>query len=56
MDLSSLYLKINAVEGVAGRSATDPHTLISLWVYAYSQGTSSAREIEKLCEYHPAFQ
>lgn len=56
MDLTSLYLKINAVEGVAGRSATDPQTLISLWVYAYSQGTSSAREMEKLCEYHPAFQ
>ena len=56
MDLTSLYLKINAVEGVAGRSATDPQTLISLWVYAYSQGISSAREMEKLCEYHPAFQ
>ena len=56
MDIASFYLNINAVEGVAGRNATDPKTLISLWIYAYSQGISSAREIERLCEYSPAFQ
>lgn len=43
-----------AVEG--GRPAFDPQLLISLWVYAYSQGIGSAREVARRCEYDPAFQ
>jgi transposase len=27
-----------------------------LWVYAYSQGIGSAREVAQRCEYDPAFQ
>jgi transposase len=53
LDLSRFYEAIEAVEGGAGRSATDPRLLISLWIYAYSEGVSSAREIERLCGYHP---
>jgi hypothetical protein len=30
--------------------------MVSLWVYSYSLGVSSARAIERLCEYHPAYQ
>jgi hypothetical protein len=30
--------------------------LISLWLYAYSRGISSAREVARQCEYEPAFQ
>lgn len=30
--------------------------LISLWLYAYSRGISSAREVAQRCEYEPAFQ
>jgi hypothetical protein len=30
--------------------------LISLWIYGYSQGIGSARAIERLCEYDPAYQ
>jgi transposase len=53
----SLYLaKIAAVEGHAGRDHTAPQLLISLWLYAYSRGISSAREIARRCEYEPAFQ
>jgi transposase len=55
-DLSSYYDRIDAVEGGAGSPASDPRLLVSLWVYAYSKGTSSAREIARLCEYDPAFQ
>jgi DDE family transposase/transposase-like protein DUF772 len=44
------------VEGGVGRSAWDPHMLICLWVYAYSEGVSSAREIARLCQYKPAYQ
>ncbi len=47
---------IEAVEMVAGRSAWDPRILISVWLYAYTQGVSSAREISRLCRYHPAYQ
>jgi hypothetical protein len=30
--------------------------LASIWIYAYSKGTGSAREISRLCEYDPAYQ
>ncbi|HMD97757.1 MAG TPA: IS1182 family transposase [Terriglobia bacterium] len=56
MDLSSFHQTIGAVEGVAGRPALDPHLLISVWIYAYSEGVSSAREITRRCEYDPAYQ
>jgi transposase len=56
LDLSAFYQDIQVQEGAAGRSATDPQILIAIWIYAYSQGVSSARQIERLCEYHPAYQ
>jgi len=56
LDLSAFRAGIEVVEGEAGRPAFDPQLLISLWIYAYSEGVSSAREIERRCEYHPAYQ
>ena len=56
LDLEPFYANIEAVEGVAGRPVWDPQLLISLWLYAYKEGVSSAREIARLCEYHPAYQ
>ena len=56
LDLSRYYEEIEVVEGEAGRSATDPQLLISLWIYGYSKGVSAAREIGRLCEYDPAYQ
>jgi transposase len=56
LNLSRYYAQIGALEGRAGRDHTDPHLLISLWIYAYSRGISSAREIQRLCEYEPGFQ
>jgi transposase len=56
LDLSGFRAAIESVEGEAGRPAFDPQLLISLWIYAYSEGVSSAREIERRCEYHPAYQ
>lgn len=55
-DLSGFYAPIKAVDGVAGREAIDPRLLISLWVWALSEGVSSAREIERRCQYHPVYQ
>jgi len=56
LNLEPFYADIEAVEGVAGRPVWDPQLLISLWLYAYKGGVSSAREIARLCEYHPAYQ
>lgn len=56
LDLSLYYAEIGSVEGRAGRDHTDPQVLISLWLYAYSRGISSAREVARRCEYEPAFQ
>src|SRR6202166_2815691 len=56
LDLSLYIAKIAAVEGRAGRDHTAPQLLISLWLYAYSRGISSAREVARRCEYEPAFQ
>src|SRR5687767_6337745 len=38
LDLSAYEESIHAVEGEAGRPALSPQLLISLWIYAYSQG------------------
>jgi transposase len=56
LDLSSFYRAIESSVEEGGRPAFDPQLLISLWVYAYSQGIGSAREIARRCEYDPAFQ
>jgi len=56
LDLSGFYASVEAVEGQAGRPVWDPRVLLSLWVYAYSNGVNSAREIAQRCEYHPAYQ
>jgi transposase len=55
MDLSHYYSEISAVEGHAGRDHTAPQLLISLWLYAYSRGVSSAREVARKCAYEPGF-
>jgi len=56
LDLRQYYEEVEAVEGEAGRPALDPRLMISLWIYAYSKGVGSAREISRLCEYDPAYQ
>jgi transposase len=56
LNLSLYHAEIAAVEGHAGRDHTAPHLLISLWLYAYSQGISSAREIARRCEFDPGFE
>ena len=56
LELRGFYASVEAVEGQAGRPVWDPRVLLSLWVYAYSNGVNSAREIAQRCEYHPAYQ
>jgi transposase/gas vesicle protein len=56
LDLSAVYEEIRAVEGHAGRPAIDPAILVSLWIYATSEGVGSARALERLCEAHDAYR
>jgi len=56
IDLSGFSDSLCTTEGCAGRSAWDPKLLVSLWVYAYSEGISSAREIERIMQWEPGLQ
>lgn len=53
LDLSAWLGKIASKQGQAGRAAWDPRLLLSVWLYAYSEQVTSAREIERLMEYEP---
>ena len=56
LDLRRFYEGVESSTEEGGRPAFDPRLLISLWVYAYSQGIGSAREVARRCEYDPVFQ
>src|ERR1700722_8734444 len=56
LDLGAFYRTIESSTEEGGRPAFDPWVLISLWVYAYSRGIGSAREVARRCELDPAFQ
>src|SRR6202795_3886158 len=56
LDLSRFYESIESSVEEGGRPAIDPQLLISLWVYAYSEGIGSRREVPRRCEFDPAFQ
>ena len=55
LDLSAFYAPIKVVEGEPGAPAIDPRILIALWLYAISQGVTSAREIDVLRVEHLAY-
>jgi len=56
MDLSKFEATIAAREGHAGRPGIDPRILVTLWIYATSDGVGSAREVDRLQEMHHAYQ
>ena len=56
LDLGCLYESIRAVEGHAGRDPIDPRILMALWLYATLEGVGAARELDRLCEDHVAYQ
>ena len=53
LDLSRFYEGIESSTEEGGRPAFDPQLLISLWVYAYSLGIGSAREVARRCDMIP---
>ncbi len=56
MNLNEFGKRLRTQKGCVGRAAWDPQLLVSVWVYAYSEGISSAREIERLMEWEPGLQ
>lgn len=56
LDLSRFSTEVRAVEGVAGRSAHSPQVLAAVWIYAFSKGLHSAREIERQMHYEPGLR
>ena len=56
LDLSLIFKKIQVVEGGVGRSAINPYILLTLWLYATTEGIGSARVIERYCSEHVAFK
>jgi transposase len=54
MDLSRLREKIVSRQGAAGQAAEDPQLLVAIWVWSYSEGVSSSRQVEHLIEHEPA--
>ncbi len=55
LDLTALSAQFKVVEGGPGRAAADPAVLVTVWIYATSQGESSARKIARLCTEHFAY-
>src|SRR6266480_3782354 len=53
LDLSDYFDKIRSKEGRAGSPAWHPQLLLSVWLYAYSEQVTSAREVARLMEYEP---
>ena len=55
LDLTAFYAPIIVVIGGPGQAATDPRILTALWLYATSQGVTSARVLNDLCVEHLAY-
>lgn len=53
LDLTGFSEGLRTIQGDVGRRAWDPQLLVSVWLYALSEGVNSAREIERLMEYEP---
>jgi transposase len=56
LDLSSLENNGRSVKGKAGAPRHAPQLLVSVWIYAYSQGIASARAIERMMGYEPGLR
>ncbi len=51
LDLTLLYEKIKVTDCTSGRSATAPEIFVALWLLATLDGISSARELDRRCEF-----
>lgn len=56
LDLSAFYDQIRSRGENAGRPATDPKVLLTLWLYATAEGVGSGRQLERLCRSDDAYR
>jgi transposase len=56
LDLATFTARAKAVEGHAGRDVISMHMVLTLWLYAISQGIGSARKIARLIKSDDAFR
>jgi transposase len=56
LDLGPLLAQVRAVAGSAGQPANDPRLLLALWLFATIDGIGSARQLDRLCTEHLAYQ
>jgi transposase len=56
LDLGRFTDGYRSVEGSAGRGLLSPRMMLTLWLYAISDGVGSAREIERLTNTHTAYR
>jgi transposase len=56
LDLSAFTSEIKSAGSSPGHPAIDPAILVTLWVFANSEGVGSARELDRLCERDIAYR
>jgi transposase len=56
MDMSGFEADIRTLEGEGGRPAWPPQLLASIWIYAYTLGTPSARALERMMAWEPGLR
>lgn len=56
LDLSGFAGALRTQRDQGGRAAWDPRLLVAIWIWAYSEGISSAREIERQMDYRPELE
>lgn len=56
LDMRGYEQGIKVREGGKGRSCHDPRVLMAIWIYGYSEGINSARELSYMCGLEPALQ
>ena len=56
LDLSRFETEVRAVEGVRGRPSHSPQVLVAVWIYAFSKGLHSAREVERQMRHEPGLR
>lgn len=56
MDLRGFEVEIASREGGSGRSCWMPQLLIGVWIYGYTRGVASARQLERLMEWEPGLR
>jgi transposase len=56
LDLRELEEAVRAREHTPGQAPASPRLLLSLWLFATSQGIGSARALDRLCTSHDAYR